>query len=265
MRQELAIVHVLVAIGLFAGPMASAQVPAPPSLKDQLEAQYKTSTVLTDGNVQNPGTVLVIQQNGVLGVSLADAAIPPATCKEGILHKPGAGIKFMSGVAAGMGPNSKGGGQDTRPFPVGDKVYILKLDVNVKKDRIAFVVAECASCNGTDPSTAYKAAVSFDFAKGSLANMDVPEVEDAIAKVFTFDTSATAAQPGQPEPQKEPAVAQSAPPPAAPPSIQLGQTIDQVVAAIGQPEKIADLGTKKIYTYKDLKVIFVNGVVSDVQ
>ena len=44
-----------------------------------------------------------------------------------------------------------------------------------------------------------------------------------------------------------------------------GQTIDQVVAALGQPLRKAKIGTKEIYTYKDLKVTFVNGKVKDIQ
>ena len=50
-----------------------------------------------------------------------------------------------------------------------------------------------------------------------------------------------------------------------PPTIGLGQSTDQVVAAIGQPTRIVDLGAKKIYTYPDMKVTFMNGKVSDVQ
>jgi hypothetical protein len=38
-----------------------------------------------------------------------------------------------------------------------------------------------------------------------------------------------------------------------------------VVAAFGQPEKMVKLGAKEIYYYKDLKVTFVNGKVTDVQ
>jgi outer membrane protein assembly factor BamE (lipoprotein component of BamABCDE complex) len=45
----------------------------------------------------------------------------------------------------------------------------------------------------------------------------------------------------------------------------LGQTKDQVVAAMGQPVRIADLGKKQIYYYKDLKITFVDGKVTDVQ
>jgi hypothetical protein len=54
--------------------------------------------------------------------------------------------------------------------------------------------------------------------------------------------------------------------PAAPPAtISLGQTTDQVIAIMGQPKNIVDLGTKKIYVYPDLKITFNNGQVSDVE
>ncbi len=49
-----------------------------------------------------------------------------------------------------------------------------------------------------------------------------------------------------------------------PPTIALGQSTDQVTAAIGQPTRIVDLGAKKIYTYPDMKITFQNGKVSDV-
>ena len=52
---------------------------------------------------------------------------------------------------------------------------------------------------------------------------------------------------------------------AAPVTIQIGQTIADVVALIGNPTRIADLGQKKTYFYKDMKIIFVDGKVNDVQ
>jgi len=50
-----------------------------------------------------------------------------------------------------------------------------------------------------------------------------------------------------------------------PQQIEKGQTSDQVIAAIGQPDKIVNLGAKQIFVYKGLKVTFLNGKVSDVQ
>jgi hypothetical protein len=56
-----------------------------------------------------------------------------------------------------------------------------------------------------------------------------------------------------------------APPDAPPPTIALGQTRDMVVAAFGQPLRIAKLGEKEIYYYKDMKVTFTDGAVSNVE
>ena len=54
--------------------------------------------------------------------------------------------------------------------------------------------------------------------------------------------------------------------PAAPPAeISLGQTIAQVTAILGPPKTVVDLGNKKTYVYKDMKVVFVGGKVTDVQ
>jgi hypothetical protein len=62
-----------------------------------------------------------------------------------------------------------------------------------------------------------------------------------------------------------------APPPAAanepasaPNKVSLGQTENEVVAGLGQPGKVANTDAGAIYYYKDLRVIFVNGKVTDV-
>jgi hypothetical protein len=57
-------------------------------------------------------------------------------------------------------------------------------------------------------------------------------------------------------------------PPAAPAqtaSVEMGQTTDQVQAALGAPARVANLGPKVIYYYNGMKVIFKDGKVSDVQ
>jgi hypothetical protein len=46
--------------------------------------------------------------------------------------------------------------------------------------------------------------------------------------------------------------------------LAVGQSIAAVTAALGPPNKIIDLGAKKIYFYPDEKVIFSNGVVDKV-
>jgi hypothetical protein len=62
-----------------------------------------------------------------------------------------------------------------------------------------------------------------------------------------------------------PAPAPIAAPAPAPTQIELGQTVDQVTAALGPPQKMVDLNTKLIYVYKDMKITFKAGKVADVQ
>jgi hypothetical protein len=61
------------------------------------------------------------------------------------------------------------------------------------------------------------------------------------------------------------AVPAVAAPQAAPIEIGLGLTVEQVTNALGQPKNIVDLGPKKIYVFKDMKVTFKDGKVTDVQ
>jgi hypothetical protein len=206
MRQKNQIVFLLVGliiVGILAAPTAMAQNPAPPSLLEQLQAQYKLSKVHRDGTVE-AGTVLVIQQAGIQGEPQNDVAMAPAVYKDGVLHPPSKKSSFgASVIQAATRPSSDTSGKDFRPFPVGDKVYVSKLDVDTKKDKIMFVTVECGACNGVDQTSAYKAAVSFQFAKGYLETASVPDVEDTIAKVFALDTATSEAQPAQPGTQAE--------------------------------------------------------------
>jgi hypothetical protein len=54
-------------------------------------------------------------------------------------------------------------------------------------------------------------------------------------------------------------------PAAEPTTVEMGQTIDQVTASMGTPVRIVNLGAKKIYVYKDMKITFKDGKVADVQ
>jgi hypothetical protein len=45
----------------------------------------------------------------------------------------------------------------------------------------------------------------------------------------------------------------------------MGQTEDEVVGILGPPQKKVNLGSKEIYFYPDMKVVFIGGKVADVQ
>jgi hypothetical protein len=64
-----------------------------------------------------------------------------------------------------------------------------------------------------------------------------------------------------PAPTTQPVVTQSA----SPKSVEIGNTTDEIQSVMGQPDKIINLGARVIHVYKDMKIIYVDGKVSDVQ
>jgi hypothetical protein len=50
-------------------------------------------------------------------------------------------------------------------------------------------------------------------------------------------------------------------PAASTPEITLGDSIDEVTAPLGQPRSVVDLGERRIYVYKVMRVVFKGGKV----
>jgi len=236
---------------------ANAQDTAAGSLEDQLKQHYKITKLGLDSggySIVDAGTVLVIKKGGILGAPPNNLVLGNTVYKDGEVHSPSP--LFL--------------GNATRLLATGEKVYVLKVSANPKNDKVTLLILECDSCNGVNQQSSYKAQVTFQYPKGYLSSADPGQVEDVIAELLAADNNngggaqqdqgaQAQAQPAQAEP------AAQAPPPAQPETIQLGQTTDQVQAILGQPDKIVNLGSKQIYVYKDIKVTFVNGKVTDAQ
>jgi hypothetical protein len=261
----------LLAATIFPCSMANAQ--APVSIQEQLTAQYKLVKMGSDTSgysVVEKGTLLAIQKGGILAVPYGDQNVLANKYEGGTIHAPG-GLSLM-GRKSIMGKFGKE--QTTHLFAVGDKVYPMKIDVNVAKDTVTLEIVACDTCNKTDPPTYNKANVVFQFPKGSLATGSAGGVEDTIGQVLSISNDdqqqggdqGAQQQGGQQQGAADQGQQQQADQPAAEPvSIEKGMTTDQVEAAMGKPDKKVTLGTKQIYYYKDMKVIFLSGKVSDVQ
>lgn len=266
----------LLAVSIIPMSLASAQAP---SLQEQLAAQYTVVKMGADSNgpaVIEAGTILNIKKGGILSVPYGDTNVVPTKYQDGVVHSPNSAL--MKGIGFGLGKLGKT--QTTAFFQVGTKVYPSRIAVNAPKDQVVMSVVACDSCNNTSPTTFYKADVVFQFAKGSLATISAGQVEDTIGGLLAIDDSNSdqggnnnAQQGGGQQGGDQQGNAQGgggdqaqapAPPPE-PAEIEKGQTPDQVKAAIGTPDKIINLGAKQIYVYKDIKVTFLNGKVSDVQ
>jgi hypothetical protein len=261
---------------LLASVLAGAQAV---SLQDQLAAQYKLVKMGSDTSgysVVEAGTLLAIQKGGILGVPYSDKSALTTKYENGTVHSPNglmvAGKKSLLGHFSATSSQ----GQSTHLFQKGDKVYPSKIEVNLQKDTVELAIVACDTCNKTDPPTYNKAQVVFEFPKGSLAKASAGDVEDTIGQLLAIsddsqqgdqnsqqqqgqqggqDQQQAADQGQQQQPQQQ----------AEPQTIEKGQTPDQVEAALGKPDKIVNLGAKQLYIYKDLKVTFLNGKVTDVQ
>jgi hypothetical protein len=273
MRQK--IQRAVLIIGLIAVGISPIRVlaQATVSLEDQLKAQYTLVKMGADSGgaaVVEQGTILVVKKGGILGVPYSDQSILSTKYENGGVHSPNPLVS--KGIGSLM--SKVGKTQTTQFFQVNNKVYPAKLAVNLQKDQVVIGIVACDSCNNTSPTTFYKADVVFQFPKGTLANTSPSQVEDTIAGLLALDDSGgdqgggqqggnNNDQGGNQGAGQGQAPPQQAPPP--PQQIEKGQTPDQVIAAIGQPDKIVNLGAKQIYVYKDIKVTFINGKVSDVQ
>jgi len=261
----------LAAVVALASLVANAQAP---SLQEQLVAQYKLVKMGSDTggySVVEEGTLLEIKKGGILGVPYSDQSILSTKYEGGTVHSPNSVLS--KGIGFGM--KKFGKEQTTHLLAVGDKVYPSKIDVNAAKDTVSIGIVECDKCNKTDPPTYNKAQVVFQFPKGSLAKASAGEVEDTIGQLLAISENTQDSQGGQQQggqdqgqqaqgqqAQQQPAEQQPAPEPQ---TIEKGQTTDQVQAALGKPDKIVNLGAKQLYIYKDMKVTFINGKVTDVQ
>jgi hypothetical protein len=249
-----------------------------PTLQEQLIAQYKLVKMGSDTSgysVIDKGTLLEIKKGGILGVPYGDNNVPACHYENGSVKGP-SGLA-LAGRKSIMGKFGKE--QSTHLFASGDKVYPLKVDVNVAKDTVTLGIVACDTCNKTDPPTYNKAQVVFQFPKGSLANANAGSVEDTIGQLLavTDDSQGDQAQGDNKQDQGQQGdqggggqggggqQAQQDQPQAEPAEIKLGMTMGEVETALGKPDRKANLGTKQIYYYKDMKVTFKDGKVSDVQ
>jgi hypothetical protein len=279
------------------GVSTQAQVGDPATLiKEKLVSQIKlTKASASYDDVVTAGDIVMLHKDGLLMCNSDNSYRQTNTYQNGALTVSAKGRAVDAAKKAIWGKLTGGGGVtdaakngcSTRKFVSGEKFWVTNIDIS--KDGNGIVVTAFS-----DPynNVRYLTDILFPWPKGSVPPVDT-EVK-TVAELFTVQpadnkdkgdqtaqqSSAQPAQapaPGQasaaaqaPAPTPAPAPMQAiAPPPppadAPPPTINIGETKDQVTAGFGQPTRTAKLGAKEIYFYKDMKVTFTNGKVSNVE
>jgi hypothetical protein len=219
-------------------------------IQSKLASQFiLTKTTADRSDIVTPGSILALKKDGLIMFRL-DVRVPSTTTyKDGKLAM---GFGDAMATTMALGSNQTSSTVPQRKFVAGEKFWIVAYSVTDKQ-----VILQVYS----DPinDVRYYGQIKFPFPKHNIPSAD--DVMKTIAEVVDVqppdNSAANGASPAnQPEPTAD----------AAPPkTIALGQTKDEVIAALGQPQKLVNLGAKEIYIYPDMKVTFQNGKVADVQ
>ena len=237
-------------------------------LLPKLNSQFVLTKMSADGNdVVTAGTAVTLQKDGLQMCSV-QAVIPlDNTYKNGKLS---AG-RFAWGIAMSLAqPSLPISNVPMRTFVAGEKFWVSMTDVQK-----SYVILKVYS--DVYDNVRYYAQIVIPFNKKQPPSPD--DLLKTLAEVVTGEAAPAeqaAASPQEPPPapaqapeSKFPPVAPPPPPPDAvappPATVSQGQTEQQVIDALGQPKSRSKVGTKTILTYPNLKVVLLNGKVSDVQ
>jgi hypothetical protein len=235
-------------------------------LQKALESKYAiTKTTADKTDIVTAGSVLILEKDRLLMYATTTGAPPQNTYKDGKLSAGAfaAHEKAQSfGTFIGHPPPKT---VTTRYYVTGEKFWVTHIDT--LPDGVVFTLFTDAVSD-----IRYYCTLKFVYPHGATPGDDqVLNMVGEVLKVQQDDSAPAdnkgeqqAAAGGQDQGQQQ-AAQQDAQPAQPPPTIQMGQTEDEVVGMIGQPEKKIVLGSKEIFVYKDIKVTFIGGKVADVQ
>lgn len=270
-----AFASVLVLASLATSPsISTAQSPdVLAGVQKQLTSLYPTAKATADGtDLVTAGAVLVLQKDHLLMSNVTQPLALPNVYKDGqitglagkrnLLKALGAlsklpGLGGLNPVAGNAAAASAGdAAAATREFVTGEKFWVTYIDA--EPDGVTFSIL-------SDPikDQRYHATLKFPYPKAAATTPD--DVVALVSEVLKIDAPAAAA-PAAPAAQEvsAPAAQAAAAAPVATKTIAIGQTRDQVIATFGVPAKIVRLGEKEIDYYPDMKVTFVQSIVTDV-
>jgi hypothetical protein len=221
------------------------------SLQEQLQARYPLAEMSTAGgcSIKNPETALVVMQPGI--TTFEESNFPracPIHYKDGKIKPPGLRCKY-TGYYGGSS------------FGKGDKVY--PVDFKVGKDEVSMTLGYCSPRSSL--SYSYKTKLVFEFSSNFLSSANAQQVEDKIEELLSKDLT-KAPLPSTQQQHSDSAQNNTPKPSPEPQSVEEGMSPEQVAAILGKPDIIVKGGDDKliyVYNSKKLKIVFMNGKMSD--
>jgi predicted ATPase len=222
-------------LALFLFSITPAQSATRDELKTSLETFYAlTKTGIDELRVVRPGTIVVIQAEGLTGNPSSEVTEMLTVVEEGA-------VRQQRGLMATMMAK-----QSTRVFNKGERVYVTRIVVGADNAtlHITSVDTHEIAIKGSTKQVRYNGAVRFLFPAETFAAITAPELKAAIDPVLAVEAELANATPQ---------------------TIELGQTPEEIESILGKPVRIVKAGDKLIYMYSDLKITFVDGKAADIQ
>jgi len=218
-------------------PFAAFGAPNSRAMREALVADYpltKVGVVMfkTDYNrITQPGVTLAVRLPGIYAdVANTQDAIVNTNFANGQVSQ-------ATGFAAAFGSNTG----HSRTLNPNEKVYVT--DILVKRDAVQLELLTVDVTTLADGlGTRYRAELNVKIP--GIDAMTPEDVKKAIDTVIADPAVASAVQSK---------------------TVKLGMSADDVKQSLGNPDKIVDLGAKLVFIYRDMKVILIDGKVSDVQ
>ena len=236
-------------------------------LKAAIEKKYHPTQATADyTDVVTAGYVITLEKSGLVmyDVRKATSRSGNVAYHDGKLTAGGMTKMFLSG---NHGPDSP---MPVREFVSGEKCWLVGITIHDDGLYLTFL-------SDSIQDVRYMGSIKFPLDKKQP--FPAPEVLMAqIGEVIVGAPLEQAQAPAPPAPTPPPAQAAAQPTPAPPlpiapppppadqppPTIAVGQPRNTVLANFGQPARVVKLSTKEIDYYKDMKVTYVNGKVSDI-
>lgn len=203
------------------------------TLRIQIDSAFeKTETSLTLQRITRPGTVLILQKDGM-------AAKPGLDGMSGTSHYVDGTIEQPRGLLAALSNNNQ-----MQQFKAGQEVYTLNTGITDDKVVFQLVAKELSTVTleGSTRQVRFAGQLSVDFPRGYLATAPFADVMARISEVLRTQAAVSA-----------------------PRTVAMGQTRAEVESILGRPTNVVDLGAKVMYVYPAMKIIFQDGKVADVQ
>jgi hypothetical protein len=224
-RRVVLLATILAFVGITAGAQQS--LPAP-----VLASYSLTGTGFGSANrITKPGKIYTIRIDGMLARAIANHVTPTNTIQSGSLIPPAKGFKGAFGA-----------GGDSKQVQPDDRFYLHA--ITIKDNAVVFTLLsldKVVVVSGDNGSTRSRVRMYVRFPMNSeqLTSLTPEALHKLTDPIFA--------------------------PEGVRPTVQLGQSLADVIRTLGEPQQQVDLGQKKILVYARLKVTLVDGKVTDAE